>query len=412
MGNRKDPKEEQGITLDMPSEAFYGLAGQIVAATDPHTEAARELLLLNHLVFFGNVIGRGPYYKVEETRHYTNIYGVAVGPTSKARKGQSLSTIEHMYRAIDPDWLDKRKVSGLSSGEGLVYQVRDASSLGAVTRKNEFDPGVQDKRLLVIEEEFSQSLTKMRSDGNILSQIIRDAWDGKSLTPLTKNNRIKATEPHISILGHITMDELRKQLSMTEMTNGFANRFIWLCVGPRTKVLANPTGVPDKILTPLISKLKTAVTFAKGVGQMKRDSKAEKLWTKVYPQLSEGKPALVGAITSRAEAQVLRLSMIYALMDCSSVIKPPHLKAALAFWKYSEASVNMIFGERLGDPSVDEVAKSLRIFGKVTRSQIWDILGHSGNKKEIQRVIEVLNRAGIADVQNENGTEVLLPKRR
>ncbi len=312
-----------------------------------------------------------------------------------------------MYRAIDLNWIDKRKVSGLSSGEGLVYQVRDAS-----THNKKHDSGVQDKRLLVIEEEFSQSLTKMRIDGNILSQIIRDAWDGKSLTPLTKNNRITATEPHISILGHITMDELRKQLSVTEMTNGFANRFIWLYVGPRTKVLANPTGVPPAKLAPFIAKLNKAVTFAKGVGQMKRDSKAERLWERVYSQLSEGKSGLVGGITSRAEAQVLRLSMIYALMDRSSVIKPPHLKAALAFWKYSEASVNMIFGERLGDTNVDEVARILKIVGRVTKSQIWNIIGHSANKKEIQRVIDVLDKADIADVQSENGTEVLLPKRR
>ena len=43
-------------------------------------------------------------------------------------------------------------------------------------------------------------------------------------------------------------------------------------------------------------------------GELKLDDAARKLWAQVYPTLSEGKPGLLGAITARAEAQVLRIS--------------------------------------------------------------------------------------------------------
>src|SRR5947209_2408381 len=43
-------------------EAFYGLAGDIVRAIEPHSEADPVGLLLQALVMFGNVVGRCPYF--------------------------------------------------------------------------------------------------------------------------------------------------------------------------------------------------------------------------------------------------------------------------------------------------------------------------------------------------------------
>jgi hypothetical protein len=59
--------------------------------------------------------------------------------------------------------------------------------------------------------------------------------------------------------------------------------------------------------------------------------------------------AMVGAIIGRAEAQVLRLSALYAVLDRSRMIRTSHLLAALAFWEYAEDSAQRIFGDRLGD---------------------------------------------------------------
>ena len=115
---------------------------------------------------------------------------------------------------------------------------------------------------------------------------------------MTKNNPIRATEAHISIIGHITQDELLRNLTQTEMGNGFANRFLWLYV-ERSKVIPSPTGLPSNIMEVLAARLKDAVEFGRSVGEMKRSRTAEALWRGFYPELSEGKPGLVGAITSR-----------------------------------------------------------------------------------------------------------------
>ena len=239
---------------ELRPEALYGLAGEIVTAIGPTAEADAVAVLTNVLASFGNVIGPTPYARVEETQHHLNLFVVEVGDTSKGRKGTAWSTPRKMFRDVDCDWADKRITGGLSSGEGLVYNVRDPRTQTKPIREDGktvgyedvlVDKGEDDKRLLLVEEEFSQALKVMSREGNILSPIIRQAWDHGNLRSLTKNDPNRATGAHISIIAHITRGELLRHLGETEQTNGFANRFCWLLVA-RSKEISRPKGVPLK----------------------------------------------------------------------------------------------------------------------------------------------------------------------
>ncbi len=383
---------------ELPEEALTGLAGDIVKAIDPYTEADPVGVLAHVHSGFGNLIGPVPHFRVERDRHSLRINPVLVGQTSKGRKGQSWSTPRYMLSEVDPTWKDCI-TSGLSSGEGLIYAVRDPG---------QDDLGASDKRLLVVEQEFAQALKMMRRDGNILSVTIRDAWDHGNLHPLTKTNRIAATGAHIRIVGHITRQELLRHLNETEQANGFAKRFIWLLVR-RSKVIPEPTGVPEEVLTPLIGRLHEAVTFTKGVGEIQRDNTAREIWAEVYPDLSEGVPGLLGAILGRAEAQVMRLACNYALFDCSSKVTPRHLKAALALWDYSEASARSIFGDRTGNPVADRILTALRERGQISETEIRDLLSRH-RSAEIDQALELLAQYGLAipEVLRTGGRPVTL----
>jgi Protein of unknown function (DUF3987) len=70
----------------------------------------------------------------------------------------------------------------------------------------------------------------MERHGNTLSQLIRKAWDGDKLSTLTKTSPLTATNPHISVIGHITEIELKARLTRTDAANGFANRFLFVLV--------------------------------------------------------------------------------------------------------------------------------------------------------------------------------------
>jgi hypothetical protein len=89
----------------------------------------------------------------------------------------------------------------------------------------------------VFEGECAQVLRVMRRDGNTLSGILRNAWDGRALGNMTNQNPLKATGAHVSIVAHITNEELQREIRDTaEMFNGFANRFLW-CYAARCKFI-------------------------------------------------------------------------------------------------------------------------------------------------------------------------------
>jgi hypothetical protein len=91
-------------------------------------------------------------------------------------------------------------------------------------------------RLLVVEAEFAQVLRQAARAGNTLSATIRSASDSGNFRTITRNEPITATGAHICIIGHITANELRAELTATDSANGFANRFLFMCAR-RSKAL-------------------------------------------------------------------------------------------------------------------------------------------------------------------------------
>ena len=383
-----------------------GLAGEVVRILEPHTEADPAALLLQFLTMAGNLIGRGPHAMAEATRHGLNLFVCLIGLTSKGRKGTALSRIRAPFEGADPEWNSGCVRFGLSSGEGLIWAVRDpieetkpVKKSGRFTGEYETvvsDQGITDKRLLIVESEFASVLRIMKREGNTLSCTIRNAWDSGTLSVITKNSPAKSTGAHISIIGHVTKDEILRNLDSTEAGNGFGNRFLWACVR-RSHVLHEGGNLNPFVLNPIIDRLKEVLKFAQTAGEIQRDPEARAAWAQIYTELSEGKPGLLGAMIARAEAQVLRLSCLYAILDCSNVVKLEHLKAALAVWDYCEASAKFIFGEALGDRSADELLAAIRQAGPegMTRTGISDYFKRHKSTSEINRVLTQLVNLGL-----------------
>jgi hypothetical protein len=384
----------------LEAAAYYGLAGEIVRTIEPHTESDPVALLVQLLVMFGSAIGRTSYFPVEADRHYTNMDACLVGPTSKGRKGTSAGHPRRLLTAIDPAW-GKRVKGGLSSGEGIIWQVRDPV-YGRNKKKEEIclDEGVDDKRLCVLETEFARGLAKTGQEGNVLSAVLRQAWDHGTLETLVSGRTkspVNATHAHVSVIAHITTEELRRLLTETEAANGFGNRFLWVCTR-RSKLLPEGGMYPEDALRPLCARLKDALFAARQVGQMCRSAEATQQWRVLYQALAEGYPGLVGALLARAEAQVLRLSCLYALLDGAATIDAAHLAAASALWRYCDASARYIFGTILGDPLADDIIRMLRQMASdgMTRTEINNALGRNYKSAALGRALDRLLQEGHA----------------
>ncbi|MGH8566383.1 MAG: DUF3987 domain-containing protein [Gammaproteobacteria bacterium] len=288
--------------------AYHGIAGEIVEALDPHTESDPAGLLVQILTSFGLLVGRTAYYQVEGDRHYPNLFVLLNGGTSKGRKGTSWGRVRSIFERV-AGW--PRVTSGLSSGEGLKWQVRDPryemvkDKKSGETRNELVDAGVDDKRLLVIEPEFGSVVRVVARKGNTLSAAVRSAWDTGDLATLTKNDSLTATGAHVAIIGHVTVEELRAELTQTDIANGFINRFLFLCVR-RSKCLPRGGGdLPESTQQGFVARLDRAARLARDFGSVGMTAAGWSMWDRVYPELSEGSPGLFGAATARAEAQVL-----------------------------------------------------------------------------------------------------------
>jgi hypothetical protein len=150
--------------------------------------------------------------------------------------------------------------------------------------------------------------------------------------------------------------------------------------------------------------LQQAVHHAQQVGELRRDAQARHLWHRVYSRLSAGHPGMFGAMTARAEAQVMRLAVLYAVGDMSYVVTPAHLRAGLEVWRYCRDSARYLFGDRLGDATADEILRALRQAypDSLTRSEITRDLFHRNKPaSEISRALDLLDRHHLAESEQD-----------
>lgn len=404
------PNAEDDWPDPIAPEGFHGVAGDFVAATLPETEADEAALLFHFLTFAAAMMGRERHFPVSGTSHHARLFSVAVGGTATGRKGTALDCVSHVFRIVDsiaavhepdrdsapstPDdgFCNNKIVNGLVSGAGLIWAIRDARD---DDRKK--DSGVEDKRLLVVESELGGVLRVCQRKENDLSAVIRDSWDGKQLRSLAKQEPATASSPHINLIGHITREELRATLSKVDTANGFANRILWYCA-KRSKLLPRGGSLHSRDLSDIVGRIRAAIGFARLPGRMTRTDAAEAAWEVAYRTLTAPRPGVFGNVTTRAEAQTLRLSMLYALLDESNVIDVQHLQAALAVWRYSEASARWTFGASLGNSTADELLAALRAVKPkgLTSTEVSALFQRNRNATQIREAFAILQRYSLA----------------
>lgn len=382
-------------------DAFYGLAGRIIERIAPHTEADRTALLVNLLVHFGIAAGSYPHVLIGNTKHTAKLFCGIVGPTATGRKGEATGTIRRMFDEAESQ-RPLAFVGGMSSGEGLIWAVRDPIHKREPIKEKsrvvdyemvEADPGVSDKRLMVIEPEIARVLNAMGRQGSTLSPVLRDAWDTTTLRIMTKNNPATATDSHIGIIAHVTPDELRAELSELSIANGMANRFAWF-LSRRSKVLPDPEPLDGPSYAYCVSAVKGALAQARTIERVTRDDGANAIWRETYGEISsERGQGLKASLCARAPQIILRIALIHALMDGVSRITTNHLVAAMALWDYAERSVEHLFEDATGNPTADTIYRALAR-GEMTRTEISDLFGRNKKATDIDVALQVLLTVG------------------
>lgn len=406
------PSVPVSVALPVLSRAAYhGLAGEFLDALHGKTEAHPAALLVTLLAGVGNMIGDPaamgghPVYDVQNTEHGPRIFAVFVGTTSQGAKGLSIGTPMAILQTLDPTWFDERVQTGLSTGEGLIYAIRDGDNLNPSDARH--DPGVSDKRLFFELQEFGRLLAVKERQNNTLSGVLREAWDGdRPLGNLTKHIPMKASRPYVSGVAHVTPEELTSGLTAIDQANGFANRFLWIYT---YRVMSVPNPVKFPLTHPVVKGLRDVLAWTKTLDDyhMGWTEAGKAAWESVYEDLLQVPGGFMGAMMGRARPQVIRLAMIYALLDRTLLIGPEHLAAALAVWDYSKASLGVIYRSPTGNPHADKILDYLKVHGSILRNHAYDSLfrkGKDARADDLDEAVQILvSRFGVV-VTKEKGS--------
>jgi Protein of unknown function (DUF3987) len=403
-------KSSEGFPAPARKEAFHGILGEIVKIITDGSELKPEAVLAQSLVSFGSILGRGPY-KYQESRHGSNINIGIIGTTSDGAKGGSLRAVQNLVYAVDPWFAKERMKGGHQSGEAIIEEVADELlGFNKETGEEEVLIEEQDKRFVMVEEELSRIFRLQGRGGSIITQILRQCYDSPELLAApSRKSKLKSTRPHISVIGHITPEELKSSMSKVEVYNGFANRIIWIA-SERTQDIPEPKRVDWCEDYPgIVRELRSLIAgfFEKAVWEFQFSDEGRDSWISAYYEFNEagrGKVGLMGALLARAKPNVLRMALIYAALDRSALIEPEHIAAARALWDYSVESSKWAFANNSGNRIADVILAELRRTGKsgIRKTDIANnVLRKNTGGGEINAALDALRQNGQADFRTE-----------
>ena len=168
-----------------------------------------------------------------------------------------------------------------------------------------------------------------------------------------------ASDPHIGIIGDVTPSELRDLMHKRELTNGFANRFIFFWAEGE-KMLPFPQSTPKSVVEGLAARVVQVLRFAgahryvdKDVMRMEFSPDAALLYARLYKGELRDRSAgehIAGLLDRRAPV-LLRLAMLFALTDQTNIMNVGHLNAAMAWVRYWVDSVKFVFQSAMDEVS-------------------------------------------------------------
>ncbi len=393
-----------------------GIIGEIARAGADGKEVHPVAIAAAALSWLSAEIGPDIYLPIGDPIHHVNLYTLHIGRSARGGKGESLGLVNRIRNRITHDREDhplgQVHTGGLSSREGLARAVHDGFKEG----KDDV-PAVDDKRLWIVEAEFSNVLAQGKREGNTLLPALRDVWDGGSIQPLTKGRGMWSTRPHIALHGNITPGELQARIEAREINGGTFNRILMVWA-ERTSLVALPAATDTSVVADFARRIEDVIRWAKGTYPTTRNSRkasmtpeAAKLYSSLYPGLKRPHPAgdLVAAATERRAPICLRIALIHAVLEKSLMITPDHIRVGNAWAQYGADTAAYVLAGMGGQArDADKERKVLEFLGKrsdkeADRKTITaSCFGNRVSGKDLDRVLVPLVDDGAIHRREEN----------
>ncbi|NQU37576.1 MAG: DUF3987 domain-containing protein [Actinobacteria bacterium] len=391
-------------------EVFHGPLGDLTRAIAPHVPWDPIAFHMQALVAIGSHLGYTPHVDDGANQRRANLFLAIVGGTAIG-KGSSLGFTHWLLGHIDDEFRTERLITQIGSGEGLLAKITDT----VYTQSPRGDQvvamaGSDDKRVLYIEEELGGLFNKMISQESV-EKTITKAWDSGVLETTTKKESMRCKEPHVSIIGHITPDELYDRLDKRLLDNGFSNRWLYVMI-KKTAVVPQPPAprnIPgaDGLAEVIAENIRANPLLMSG--PVKFTAKATTMFNATHGHMSDYRFAgAMGKQSARWAPQIYKLAIIYAAIDGAKTIDVPHLAAARAAWAYSHRSASAFFSGMTGNQYADQFLDIWRSadYAAVTLTDIDEMFNKNMSAAKRTKMLERLTRDGVVSrtqVTSPNG---------
>ncbi|WP_158690346.1 DUF3987 domain-containing protein [Streptomyces sp. PsTaAH-124] len=316
----------------------------------------------------------------------TVVWTGLVGRSSIGCKGTAKECADWILDEPLGDFLRQRTRSGISSGPSLV------SALHQQYERSLTQEDGPDGRLLVVEEEWQNQLRRTNRCPTFAGQF-RTAWDGKSVSNLTKAKSASDTQneqmverPLLGFHAHIQPGAWNKYISATEALGGSYNRILPVSV-EMSKVLPEPEGSDREIYKYRPGRaLALAYEWARKEKRvMVLSSPARKRYDEIrreYLTANAKLPEVLASFFERSSEQVKRVACVLTAANRRTEVPLAAVEAAKAFVDYSIQSVTQLHNDALAFSTrremltlEDKIRKALQTHGKMTRTQLYKSVG-------------------------------------
>lgn len=333
-------------------DAFYGIAGQLANEVSAIDGVSKEAILMQFLICIGNLCGQKFYYFIGGKKIYPSDFLILCGSTGSSKKGTSFSDVKWFFDKYWPEFTHSRLKTGVNSGEGLINCIRDKIiSIEKDKTGKEIevikDQGALSKIVLFLEPELSRLLKAGKREGSTVTETIRNAWDQVPLEINTSQRSIRSTDYNVSLIAHITPNELKSLVTDIDSSNGFLNRFLFCLAGnAEPKVFPEPF---EKVRFSFSTELVTLISFINSIESevIDLDESARVYYEDIYKEYFYKPESEISDLIGRNIPHLLKMAMLYAILDRSPFIKTEHLKASKALIDFSENSIRYIFKDKI-----------------------------------------------------------------
>ncbi|MFJ8471523.1 DUF3987 domain-containing protein [Kitasatospora sp. NPDC094011] len=381
----------------MNTITMYGPMGWAVEKVGPYVECDPVGIYVAALSMWSAAIGQTVKVSSRGNARPALVWSALVGGTGKG-KGTALRAAQHIMKPSIGRFLEVNTTSGITSGASLVNYLAEQ-----VEATEETEAG-RDVRALVVEEEWSEVLRRVRRDTSFTAKL-RSAWDGAPIRNTTKDSAQAVDDPAVVFHAHITPSDWAKYVGATEAAGGSYNRIMPFALAS-VPMLDDDGATLPKLSGWHLSQAYHWATNGKRVISLGED--ARPLWKTIrrYARIiAESLPEAQSVYVERTAEQTIRVAACLAASEQSETIDRACLAAAFSLVRYSVRCAVSITGGTAGATKparrvptlAEKVRARIEMHGGMAKSsELLPYVGASADEvKSLPGVKVTFDRSGL-----------------